>query len=152
MKTLNFLPKIFLVLSIFLAAIACTEDSSADEITINEITDAVTKGQWIISKFEDSGEDETSDFQGYKFTFAPSGSLTATNGTTTYVGTWSVSDSNVDDDNPEDLHFNIFFELTNQFEDLNDDWLIISNTDTKIELFDESGGDGDVDYLNFQKN
>ena len=38
------------------------------------------------------------------------------------------------------------------FEDLNDDWDFISQSSTKIELIDVSGGNGGTDYLTFEKN
>lgn len=55
-----------------------------------------------------------------------------------------------DDDSQDDLDFN--FNLSNEFEDLSDDWDIISQSSTKIELIDVSGGNGGTDYLSFQKN
>lgn len=112
----------------------------------------VQKGTWRITKFEDSGDDETNHFTGYNFTFKASGVLNASNGTNNNDGTWSITDSNSSDDSEDDLDFNINFNLTNDFEDLNDDWNIISQSATKIELIDESGGDGGTDYLTFQKN
>jgi len=42
--------------------------------------------------------------------------------------------------------------LTNDFEDLNDDWDFISQSATKVELIDVSGGNGGTDYLTFEKN
>jgi hypothetical protein len=42
--------------------------------------------------------------------------------------------------------------LTNDFEDLNDDWDFISQSANKIELLDVSGGSGETDYLTFEKN
>lgn len=51
-----------------------------------------------------------------------------------------------------DIDFNIYFNLSNEFEDLNDDWDLISRSDSKIELFDVSGGNGGTDYLTFEKN
>jgi hypothetical protein len=78
--------------------------------------------------------------------------LTSDNGTNTYEGTWSISDSNSSDDSPDDLDFNILFNLTNDFEDLNDDWDILSVTASKIELVDVSGGNGGTDFLTFEKN
>lgn len=109
-------------------------------------------GTWRISKFIDSSTDETYHFTGFNFTFQSNGVLVATNGSVTYNGTWSITDSNSNDDSKDDLHFNITFNLTNAFEDLNDDWHILSYASSKIELFDESGGNGDTDYLTFEKN
>ncbi|MEZ5069461.1 MAG: hypothetical protein R2751_00485 [Bacteroidales bacterium] len=62
-----------------------------------------------------------------------------------------MDQSGSDDDSPEDLHFHIFFSLSNDFEDLNDDWEILSHSATKIELVDVSGGNGGTDYLTFTK-
>jgi hypothetical protein len=112
----------------------------------------VQSGTWRITKFIDSDKDETYHFKGYQFTFNSSGVLNASNGTNNFVGTWSITDSKSNDDNPKDKDFNIFFHLTNEFEDLNDDWDIISHSATKMELKDVSGGNGGTDYLTFEKN
>jgi hypothetical protein len=56
------------------------------------------------------------------------------------------------DDSQDDLDFNIYFNLTNDFEDLNDDWDFITFSETKIELIDISEGNGGTDYLTFIKN
>ncbi|WAC01202.1 hypothetical protein N7U66_13815 [Lacinutrix neustonica] len=105
----------------------------------------------------DSGQDETTDFNNYNFTFNTNGTLDASNGTNSISGTWSVTnDSNSTDDssNSNDIDFNISFPVpeTNVFEDLNDDWDIVSHTDTVISLIDISGGNGGTDTLVFQKN
>ncbi|WP_397298932.1 hypothetical protein [Nonlabens ulvanivorans] len=127
------------------------DDSSSNNIQTNVQTN-VQSGTWQITKFIDSGTDETDDFQGYNFTFNSSGVLNANNGTNNYDGTWSITDSNSNDDSQDDLDFNINFNLTNDFEDLNDDWDFISQSPTKIELIDISGGNGGIDYLTFEKN
>ncbi len=41
--------------------------------------------------------------------------------------------------------------FTTDFEELSDDWDIISHSSTKIELIDISGGNGGTDYLTFEK-
>jgi hypothetical protein len=137
-----------------LLVLACSSDDNNDDSknTETQIEGNVQKGTWKITKFIDSGTNETSDFAGYNFTFFSSGVLNANNGTNNYDGSWSISDSNSNDDSQDDLDFNIFFNLTNQFEDLNDDWDFISQTATKIELIDVSGGNGGTDYLTFEKN
>lgn len=123
-----------------------------DVKTQKEIESEVTSGTWRISSFIDSGTDETSNFNGFTFTFNADGGLTASNGSTTYNGTWSITDSNSNDDSADDLDFNIYFNLTNNFEDLNDDWDIKSHTSSTIELSDVSGGNGGTDLLTFVKN
>ncbi|WP_274474548.1 hypothetical protein [Mangrovimonas aestuarii] len=134
---------------------SCSSDddnNSSDSDLVNQIEDNVESGTWRITKFIDSGDDETNHFNGYNFTFHNSGVLSASNGTTNYEGIWSVTNSSSNDDNPLDVNFNIFFDLTNDFEELNDDWHFISESPTKIELIDISGGNGGTDYLTFEKN
>ena len=144
----TFLAPFFLLLF----AVGCTDDDGPSNNTQNEIESDVQKGTWKITKFIDSDKDETNDFAGYDFTFLSSGVLRADNGATQYDGTWSITDSNSNDDSQDDLDFNINFNLANDFEDLNDDWDIISRSSTKIELIDVSGGNGGTDYLTFEKN
>ena len=118
-----------------------------------------TNGTWRVRYFFDTDKDETSNFSGYIFTFGTDGKLTATKSTTTVTGDWSVldddSNSSSDDDgnSSDDDDFNIFFPVpeSSDFEELNDDWDIISVTANKIELTDVSGGNGGTDFLTFEK-
>lgn len=134
---------------ILLLAIACSDDANTAK---EKVIDTVTSGTWSITYYFDSDTDETTDYAGYNFTFADTGVLTATNGANTYTGTWSVTDSNSNDDSFDDLHFNIAFATPALFEELSDDWEIIEVTDTKIQLIDVSGGGGGTHYLTFEKN
>ena len=146
---------ILLMMSLSLMFSACSSDddgsnSNDNSQEIAQIESAIESGTWRITSYIDSGQTETNDFNGYDFTFAANGTLTATNGTTTYVGSWSVTDSSSDDD----IDFNISFPVpdTNDFEDLNDDWDIVTHSDTMISLIDISGGNGGTDTLVFEKN
>jgi hypothetical protein len=140
------------ILIAFISLISCTkDDDSALGKKQSEVKNNVQSGIWRITYFNDSGNDETNHFTGFDFTFGANSSLTATNGTTTYVGTWSITDSNSNDDSLTDLHFNIHFNLLNDFEELNDDWEIISQSSSKLELKDVSGGGSGTDYLTFEK-
>ncbi len=144
-----------LLVAVFFALFgtACTnDDDGPSDSTQNQIETSVKEGTWRITKFIDSDKDETNHFTGYNFTFLSSGVLNADNGVNQYDGTWSITDSNSNDDSMDDLDFNINFNLANDFEDLNDDWDIISRSSTKIELIDVSGGNGGTDYLTFEKN
>lgn len=152
MRTTNLASFIVGFLFVFFTASCNDDDNSTNDIK-NTIETNVQKGTWRITKFIDSDNDETNHFTGYNFTFKSSGVLTSSNGTNNYDGSWSITLSNSDDDDSEnDLDFNIYFNLTNDFEDLNDDWDIISQSSTKIELIDISGGNGGTDYLTFEKN
>jgi hypothetical protein len=148
MKTTKF-KTILLGLFTLLLVVSCKkEDTSSTQTTVQN---NVQSGTWRITKFIDSGTDETNHFTGYSFTFKSSGELVA-HGSNHYEGTWSISDNNSNDDSQSDLDFNINFNLTNDFVDLNDDWDFVSQSATKIELIDVSGGNGGTDYLTFEKN
>jgi hypothetical protein len=132
---------------------SCSKDDNKQTTTTQtKIENSISSGTWSITYFFDSGTNETNNFSGYSFTFNTNGTLTSTNGTNTYNGNWNISDSNSDIDSVDDLHFNITFNVSNHFEDLNDDWNISSQSSTKLELFDVSGGGGGTDYLTFEKN
>lgn len=144
----------FIVGGLFFAT-SCSSDDDSNSSTTNpsvtEVINTVSSGTWRITSYLDSGEDETSDFAGYNFTFGANNVLTATNGTNTYSGIWSVTN---DDDSADDLDFDILFSspATQSFQDLSDDWDVIERTATKVRLRDISGGNGDTDYLTFEKN
>lgn len=151
----------FLVLLCFsLMSSMCSDDdtpSNSNAQEIAEIENTVQAGTWRITNFIDSGQNETSDFNGYNFTFQSNGTLIASSNATTLTGTWSVTDdsnSNDDSNNDDDIDFNIFFPVSDDhdFEDLNDDWDIVSRTSTVIELIDVSGGNGGTDLLKFERN
>ncbi|WP_323789161.1 hypothetical protein [Psychroserpens sp.] len=153
---------LLLMLSFSLMSSMCTNDDDGgnpnnNTLQIAEIVSTAQSGAWRITNFNDSGQNETSDFNDYDFSFNSDGSLVVTNGSNTVTGSWSVTDdsnSNDDSSSDDDIDFNIFFPVpeSNDFEDLNDDWDIVSTSSTKIELIDVSGGNGGTDMLTFEKN
>jgi len=151
----------FLLLAI---CFACSSDDDSNDNNSNtnsaeQVAQIAESGTWRISSFIDSGQDETSDFNGYTFTFNNDGTLVASNGTNTIEGSWSVMDDNSNDSSDDDGNstddddFIINFPVpeSNDFEDLNDDWDIVSVTTNRIELIDISGGNGGTDNLVFEK-
>jgi hypothetical protein len=167
MKMKNLISKSIVTLTIAISLIACSKEESNTSVDVNDngtsadrVTLVAQSGTWRITYFWDTDEDETSNFTGYDFTFNTDGTLIAVKGNTTVNGTWSVVDdsgnSSSDDDgnSTDDDDFNILFSVptTSDFDDLNDDWDIISVTANKIELIDVSGGNGGTDFLTFEKN
>jgi hypothetical protein len=137
---------------LIIGMISCENDPNSETtLPFEVISQSLIGGDWIVTKMVDSGKDETSHFSGFDFTFGQNGTLTASNTQKTYTGTWSISGSRSNDDNPKDLDFNIAFNTTDKFDDLNDDWDIIHYESTLIELCDVSGGNGGKDYLVFEK-
>ena len=146
----------FMFLFIATAFSSCTDE---DDTVVNNSVDptpvinVVNNGTWRITLFNDSGVDETLNFTDYDFSFGASNILSATNGTNTYSGTWSVTSDNSNDDSPSnDLDFNIAFSAPANFAELTEDWNIISYTATKVQLVHVSGGGGETDYVTFEKN
>jgi hypothetical protein len=150
MKNISFYSILAFIFIINTASTCSSDDSNSSSTTDpTPIVNTVTQGTWRVTYYFDTDTDETSDFAGYNFTFGSSNVLTATNGTNTYTGSWSVTSDNSPS---SDLDFNILFVSPANFEDLSDDWDIVSRTSTKIELIDVSGGNGGTDYLTFEKN
>jgi hypothetical protein len=131
------------------ACVGCSDDNddAAQVSSPNEIITTVTSGEWVVTFFEEDGIVQTSDFSSYNFTFAANGDLSATNGSNTQIGDWSTySDSGY-------TKLNLMFTaIDGPFEEISEDWRVISRTSTKVELKHVSGGDGSVDFLTFEKN
>jgi hypothetical protein len=144
---------------VFALLVACDDsDNQAkknENATLSNVQKTVVDGQWRIGYFFDSGTDETGNFHGYIFDFDANNTLTATNGSNNYPGGWSAVDDSTGDDNPDselsDIDFVISFTNPPDFQELSEDWEIISISAAKIELRHVSGGDGGVDLLTLEK-
>ena len=154
---MKIITKIILAFFIYTGlAMSCDKDDDNTqqlETSAQQTQNTAQSGSWKITYFFDSDQNETNHFNGFTFTFNENGSLVGVNGSTTITGTWSVTDSNSSDDDggSSDVDFNIFFASPPDFEELSDDWDIISVTNSKIELTDVSGGNGGTDFLTFEK-
>ena len=163
MKNIMKINALILIIAMTLMGCSKNDDNNVDDSNNSTSADRVISiaisGSWRISLFSDDGENETSDFNGFVFNFNSDGTVVATKGNTTINGTWSVMDdssnSSSDDDgnSTDDDDFIIFFNVpqSSDFDDLNDDWDIISVTANKMELIDVSGGNGGTDLLTFVK-
>lgn len=128
-------PLLYLLLSV--AAISsCKKDD-------NQTSD-ISNGTWRVTLFTDSGNDETSDFSGYSFTFGNDGSLTASKSGSTKTGSWSRSSNVFNIDIGEKSNTN------KPLGELTDDWHIVSVTANEIKLQDDN--DSSDEFLNFKKN
>ncbi|HNL06471.1 MAG: hypothetical protein JNM36_02070 [Chitinophagales bacterium] len=132
------------VLSFTFSFSSCTndDDSSDDNSPIN--TSQLT-GNWKITLFSEDGDDETYYFTNNVFVFNSNGTVTTTHNGSTINGTWTTG---TDDSQSK---FILNFGTTTPFDELNDDWHVLSQTATKIELEDVSGGNGGTDILHFTK-
>jgi heat shock protein HslJ len=49
------------------------------------------QGTWRVTYYSDHGQEETDHFTGYDFTFGADDLLSATDGSNTYTGAWTLS-------------------------------------------------------------
>lgn len=147
-KMLKRIAMLSVIIIIFLAC-SSDDESPSDNDLKREIENVVTGGTWFISLYLDDNEDETSNYNGYEFSFGGDGVLTAVNGLNTFTGTWSISDD--DDDSQSPYDFVIQFSGPEDLEELSDDWDIVSYNSSTIQLLDISGGDESTDYLTFRR-
>ena len=127
------------IIALIILSASCTR--SLDN---NNATSVVTSGTWRVTLFTDSGNDETSDFLGYTFSFNSNGTMTATKSGVSKNGTWSSSSNKFNIDlGPKD-------DTNKPFGELTDDWKIISTSDSEIRLTDDNSSGNE--FLTFTKN
>lgn len=137
--------KFIIIPTITLLVIALFSSCKKDDSTSSpSSTNSIQQGQWKITSYIDSGNNETSHYAGFAFVFASGGVVTATKQGSSVNGSWS---SGTDD---SQLKLYLTFTAT-PFSELNDDWHIVQQTSSLIQLEDVSGGNGGTDYLTFEK-
>ncbi|MFV7236030.1 hypothetical protein [Flavobacterium sp. ZB4R12] len=107
-------------------------------------TSILTDGTWHVSYYFDN-IDETSNYNGYNFTFNSNGSVAAVKGTNNIGGTWSTFLNS-----GQDILLLKFDD--SKLDELEDDWKITEYTTTNVRLKNESSSSGETDYLYFTKN
>lgn len=149
-KKLVLIPMLIALFMLNVASMCSSDDdssSSSSNQVVSDTENAVVNGTWRVTLFSEDGSNQTSNFSNYNFTFNSNNTLIATNGSTTMNGTWTTG---VDDSTPKMfINFNV---VNGPFEEISEDWRILSNTSSKIELKHVSGGDGSIDLLTFEKN
>jgi hypothetical protein len=138
----------FLFTISFFLLISCKRESN---VTQTSVENSLIDSNWSISFYQDSDEDQTSNYQGYIFYFGEDNVLRAEKNGILETGTWSISDSNSDDDSIDGLHLNIVL-YGDPLSDLTDDWDIQTYNNKNIKLIDVSGGNGGTDIVIFDKN
>ncbi|MBN8567434.1 MAG: hypothetical protein J0M25_11955 [Flavobacteriales bacterium] len=153
MKKFFLIPLLFGIFMLNVASTCSNDDDSNDDddssssTIITQTQNTIVNGAWRVTLFSEDGSNQTSQFSNYDFVFGTNGTITANNGSNTMNGSWTTG---TDDSTPK---FIINFSVTNgPFEEISEDWQILSTTSTKIELKHVSGGDGSIDLLTFEKN
>lgn len=110
----------------------------------DDLQNILTDGLWIVASYFEDADDQTANYTGYELNFDINGTVSASNGSNTNNGTWSVFSSG------NQMTLNFGTELP--FEEFNDDdWDVISVSATEVVIQDVSGGDGGIDTLTLQK-
>jgi hypothetical protein len=135
----------FSLLVLVVSFVSCsTAGTNADIVT--QTSQVVTSGSWRVSLFTDSGNNETTDFAGYAFSFSGGGTLTAVKNGVSQNGTWSVSSSS----NKFNIDLGAKTDSNKPLGELTDDWKILSASSTEIRLADDNASSNE--FLTFTKN
>lgn len=105
-----------------------------------------TSGTWRVTLFTDSGNNETSNYSGYTFSFSTGGTITAVKNGVTKTGTWSINTSS----NKFNIDLGSKTQANHPLGELTDDWKILSATETEIRLGDDNTSSNE--FLTFTKN
>ncbi len=117
---------------------SCNNDSST------VVQNNLPSGNWKVTYYWDKDHDETSDYSGMTFTFDDNGSVSVSASSGSYSGTWSTGN----DDSKDKLY--LTFSSPAALVEISDDWIIDSESSSKIELRDDS--DNGTELLTFEKN
>lgn len=141
-----------LFLMLFVLCTSCeTDDDSVDmgqeqfaAADVTMLRSTANTGTWRISRFIEDDEDITNFFQGFRLTFNDDGSLVVENETLTLNGTWRIDF----DDDDDDLEFELSIatssnDLDEEFDELTEDWDVVSFSDNRITLSDDDEVDDD---------
>lgn len=135
---------IALLLLAFFSLTACDDNSNGNNSGNNNFTPAA--GTWKVTYFFDK-QDETSYYTNYTFEFGANGSLSASNGSQTYNGTWATGI----DDSTDKFLIDFSGAVPSVLSELEEDWRVIRIEDNFMHFEHTSGGNGDTDILKFSK-
>lgn len=135
---------IALLLFAFFSLTACDDNSNGNNSGNNNFTPAA--GTWKVTYFFDK-QDETSYYTNYTFEFGANGSLSASNGSQTYNGTWATGI----DDSTDKFLIDFSGTVPSVLSELEEDWRVIKIEDNFMHFEHTSGGNGDTDILKFSK-
>jgi len=130
MKNVKLFAQLLIIVSTSFFA-SCSPENLNDLSTPKEI---ISKGQWSVDYYF-SGQDKTSLYNNFHFSFIGNGTVTATNGTNTINGTWSMI---TDVSRNQVLKINIDSQEPYLLE-LNDQWSITNSSTDAISMKDASG-------------
>lgn len=115
--------------------------SGIDSFTTSKsVTPQVTKGNWKVNCFSNTAIDNTCIFDGYSFTFEPTGKVIAVKNGTTVEGNWLEDDIN--------KKITISFKNSGTaLDQLSDYWNVASIQDGQISFEKKEGNETDKLYI-----
>lgn len=140
MKTIKILALAFLAIT---TVSSCKKD---EKISPSNSAAVIKDGTWKVTLFSEDGVNETYHFTGYSFDFQEGGVVKATSSSNTVNGTWATREDS------GKTKLDLDFDDVNNFDELDEDWEILTQNASKIELKHVSGGNGGTDLLTFEKN
>lgn len=119
-------------------------NTGGNNTELNLFIENLITGNWFVNLLEDNGNNHTSNFDGYEFTFLGNGSAVAVSSNNTINGFWTAEMDN------GSLDFILNFETATNgnFSELNDDWDVLETSQTIIRLSDSNSSGGN-DLLTF---
>lgn len=119
-----------------LSIMACTQDRAAIEsVQADAAATHLSAAQWRIRLFIEDGEDYSRHFENYRLEFSADGKLSLLNASAERVreGRWRFFE---DDEKTE---FEISLLTGNKYEELNDDWYVITVSANEMRFEDNTG-------------
>jgi len=132
--------------AILSTASMCGDDEENEDQDNKNVEASLGQGIWRVTYFFDQ-EDETSDFDGYTFTFNNDNVAIATKNSLSVPGSWDTENSS-----HGETKLYLDFGTTSPLEELNEDWVVVEFSSVRITLEHESGGNGDTDTLMLERN
>ncbi len=129
-----------------LVVVRFCEGDDINDGDIFEIKNIMKEGNWAVASYVDNGVNETESYNGYTFNFKIENLVSVSQNTDPLLnGLWRVIR---DDEGHLKFMLNFGDDLT--LSEFNDDWSIVSVSNTRIELKDQSS-DGSLDTLVFER-
>lgn len=141
------------LLNIFLASTviafaSCSkdDDDNSPDGPSAAVAASLKEGTWRVTSYSANGTDKTTDFTAYVFTFAPAGTVLASNGVFNAGGKWKTQR----DDGKHEL--DLEFTTPAIFLQLDEDWEIVTQSATEVSLKDVNDAGTETDLLVLTKN
>jgi hypothetical protein len=138
--------KVGLLALLLIISAAFSNCKKEDQITpLNTIINSVViPGEWKITSFNELSTDKTDKYKTYSFKFNTNGTIIANTMGSSANGAWSTVHDK------DHLNMIIYF-ATSPLNDLNDNWQIVSQTDSVLALQHHPSANDGVNYLTFHR-